>query len=92
MSSLTAAGKLRKSRFEDPIQCSGFSAVARTRRFSGDQQSFIRMKRLADQFLRDIGAVVVSRIDEVDANLGEPAERGKCRIAVGRRIPRCRGR
>jgi len=32
MSSLTAAGKLRKSRFEDPTQCSGFSSAARTRR------------------------------------------------------------
>jgi len=34
MSSLTAAGKLRKSRFEDPTQCSGFSSAARTRRTS----------------------------------------------------------
>src|SRR5207244_11471670 len=32
MSSLTGAGKLRKSRFEDPTQCSGFSSAARTRR------------------------------------------------------------
>jgi hypothetical protein len=32
MSSLTAAGKLRKSRLEDPTQCSGFSSAARTRR------------------------------------------------------------
>src|SRR5829696_9759248 len=32
MSSLTAAGKLRKLRLEDPTQCSGFSSAARTRR------------------------------------------------------------
>ena len=32
MSSLTAAGKLIKSRLEDPIQCRGFSSAARTRR------------------------------------------------------------
>src|SRR5580765_8106396 len=32
MSSLTAAGKLRKSRLEDPTQCNGFSSAARTRR------------------------------------------------------------
>jgi len=32
MSSLTAAGKLRKSRLEDPTQCSGFSSAARIRR------------------------------------------------------------
>ena len=32
MSSLTAAGKLRKSRFEEPTQCIGFSSAARTRR------------------------------------------------------------
>jgi hypothetical protein len=32
MSSLTAVGKPRKSRFEGPTQCSGFSSAARTRR------------------------------------------------------------
>jgi hypothetical protein len=32
MSSLTATGKLRKSRFEEPIQCSGFSSGVPTRR------------------------------------------------------------
>ena len=32
MSSLTAAGKLKKSRLEDPTQCSGFSSAAKTRR------------------------------------------------------------
>ncbi len=32
MSSFTAAGKPRKSRFENPTQCSGFSSAARTRR------------------------------------------------------------
>src|SRR5204862_7026280 len=32
MSSLTAAGKVRKSRLEDPTQRSGFSSAARTRR------------------------------------------------------------
>ena len=32
MFSLTAAGKLRKSRLDDPTQCSGFSSPARTRR------------------------------------------------------------
>jgi len=34
MSSLTAAGKLRKSRLADPTQCSGFSSAAGTRRTS----------------------------------------------------------
>jgi hypothetical protein len=34
MSSLTAAGKLRKSRLADPIQCSGFSEAAKTRRIA----------------------------------------------------------
>src|SRR5688500_18698975 len=32
MSSLTAAGKPKKSRLEDPTQCSGLSSAARTRR------------------------------------------------------------
>ncbi len=39
MSSLTAAGKLRKSRLEDPTQCSGFSSAARTRRTVDDYPS-----------------------------------------------------
>jgi hypothetical protein len=34
MSSLAAAGKLEKSRLEDPTQCSGFSSAAGTRRTS----------------------------------------------------------
>src|SRR5207247_5370274 len=34
MSSLTGAGKLRKSRLADPTQCSGFSSEAGTRRTS----------------------------------------------------------
>src|SRR5579871_5498893 len=45
------------------------------------------MKCLADQFLRHVGTVAVSRIDEVDANLWKPAQRGKCGISVGRRTP-----
>src|SRR5262249_36469798 len=32
MSSLTGAGKLRKSRLADPTQCNGFSSAAGTRR------------------------------------------------------------
>src|SRR5438034_5790036 len=32
MSSLTAAGKLKTSRLDDPTQCSGLSSAARTRR------------------------------------------------------------
>jgi hypothetical protein len=31
---LAAAGKLKKSRLDDPTQCSGFSSAARTRRTS----------------------------------------------------------
>ena len=47
-------------------------ARPRTReaRLGGDQQSAIGMKRLANQFLRYIGAVAVGRVDEVDAELG----------------------
>src|SRR2546425_10458801 len=59
----------------------------RQARLCGDQQSFIGMKRLADQLLRDIGAVAVGRVDEIDADLGEPAQRGKRCMTVGRRSP-----
>src|SRR5580658_6132705 len=64
-------------------------AWARTReaRLGGDQQSPIRMKRLANQLLRHIGAVAVGRVDEVDAQFGEPAQRGERRVPVGRWPP-----
>ena len=46
---------------------------AREARLGRDQQSFIGMKRLADQLLRHIRAVTVGRVDEVDADLTKPA-------------------
>src|SRR5689334_9057592 len=45
------------------------------------------MKPLADQFLRDVGAVAIGRVDEIDADLGKPAQGGKRRRTVGRRSP-----
>jgi hypothetical protein len=45
------------------------------------------VKRLADQFLRNIGTVTVGRVDEVDADLVKPAQRRKRCATVRRRTP-----
>src|ERR1700741_4479987 len=50
--------------------------------FSRDQQSFIGMKRLANQFLRHIGAVAVGSVDKIDADLRQSAQCGKRRGAI----------
>src|SRR5438093_10765193 len=47
----------------------------RQTRLGRDQQPFIGVKGLADQFLRHIGTVTVGRVDEVDADLVKPAQR-----------------
>src|SRR5204862_6156934 len=60
-----------------------------TRRGS-DEQPFIGVKRLADQFLRNIGSVTVGRVDEVDADLVKPAQRRKRCTTVRRRTPDAR--
>src|SRR6266446_5441556 len=48
------------------------------------------MERLADQLLRDIGAVAVGRVNEIDADLGKPAQRRQSCAAVRRRTPDAR--
>src|SRR5206468_4626151 len=63
---------------------------AREARLGRDQQSFIGMKRLADQLLRHIRAVTVGRVDEVDADLTRAMSQV---LHCGRKaLPRCRGR
>ena len=49
---------------------------AREARLGSDQQPFVRMKGLVDQLLRHMGPVAVGRIDEIDAELGEPRPGG----------------
>jgi len=49
MSSLTTVGKLRKSRLEDPTQCSGFSSAA---------------KRVARSYYPSFGIITQARMAE----------------------------
>src|SRR5215468_9772164 len=53
----------------------------------GDQESFIGVERFADQVLGDVRAVAIGRVDEVDADLGKPAQRGQRCLTIGRRSP-----
>src|SRR5262249_42985676 len=53
----------------------------------GDQESFIGVERFADQVLGDVRAVAIGRVDEVDADLGQPAQRGQRCLTIGRRSP-----
>src|SRR5438093_13718867 len=59
----------------------------RQTRLGRDQQPFIGVKGLADQFLRHIGTVTVGGVDEVDSDLTKPAQWRKCCIAVVRTSP-----
>src|SRR5580704_14355377 len=67
-------------------------ARPRTReaRLGGDEQSLIGAKRLANQLLRHIGAITVGRVDEVDAQLRESAQRVERHLPVVRRSPDAR--
>ena len=62
----------------------------RQTRLGRDKQLFIGVKRLADQFLRNIGTVTVGGVDEVDADLMKPAQRRKRCATVRRRTPDAR--
>src|SRR6266566_2052001 len=62
----------------------------RQTRLGSDKQSFIGVKGLADQFLRNIGTVTVGGVDEVDADLMKPAQRRKRCATVRRRTPDAR--
>src|SRR5215813_9876504 len=78
--------QIRRPSIRDPLIRSRTGEAS----LGGDQQSPVRMKRLANQYLRHIGAVAVGRVDEVDADLGKPAQRRQCGVTVRRRTPDAR--
>jgi hypothetical protein len=45
------------------------------------------MQRLADQFFRHVRSVAVGGIDEIDADLGQPAQRGQRGPTIRRGTP-----
>ena len=51
----------------------------------GDHDAVVRVQRLADQFLADVGAVRVGGVEEVDAEVGGPAQDGH-RLRTARRV------
>ncbi len=52
-----------------------------------DQHSVVRVNRLADQLLRDVWAVGVGSVDEVDADIGQTPQHAKHLVAIGRVTP-----
>ncbi len=58
----------------------------------GDGHAVVRVQRLLDQLLRYFGAIGIGRVDEVDAQLGQTAQRGERAVAVGRRAEDARAR
>ena len=52
-----------------------------------DEAGGIRVEGFGDQFFRDIGAVGVGSVNEVDAEFDGAAQRGECACAICRRAP-----
>jgi hypothetical protein len=53
----------------------------------GDHGPVVGGQRLGDEVLRDVRAVGVGRVDEVDAELGQPPQDGQRGLVAGRRPP-----
>ena len=62
-------------------------ALPREAALGGDDDSVIGVQCLADQILADVRPVRIRRIDEVDVELGEPAQDPQRLVAVGGLAP-----
>ncbi len=62
-------------------------AGTRETRLRRDQHARIRMQRFAQELFGHVGAVAVGGVDEVDAELGQPAQRRERRVPVPGRSP-----
>src|SRR6185312_7678518 len=62
-------------------------AGARQARLGGDAQVAVGMQRLTNEALRDVGAVRVGGVDEVDAELARPLQRADRLRAIGGLAP-----
>ena len=60
---------------------------AREAALGRDMDLAVRRERLFDQLLGKIGAIGIGGVDEVDAEVGQPAQRLQSLIAIGGRTP-----
>src|SRR5262249_2050867 len=87
---LAASLRLGPEMVGTAIHLPGAGARAREPGFGGNEKAVIRIERLADQLLGDIGAIGIGGVDEIDAEFGHALKRSERFGAILRRTPHAR--